>query len=158
MNSVGWAAGLYIGEGSTGVARRKSGQHTRIYMCMQIGMLDTRAMHRFAETLGLENQLRIETYRLDPSRRLAKINVTHLIAAQALNTLLPHMEGTDKGDQTNAAFERCGWTKHNGVWLRPADAYRGVPGNKNAKGKTWTLSPETRRRQMEARHRREALR
>lgn len=155
-----WAAGIFIGEGSAGVCKRPSGKSgTREYVVAQINMLDIRAMTRFAETVEMVPQLSVKPYPLDPTRQVARLAVTHLLGGRLLNLLLPHMRDTDKGDQAIRALVQCGWRElPSGLYAPPAKAYNGVPGNQNAKGKTWKLSEETRARMSAARRRREESR
>jgi hypothetical protein len=99
---LAWAAGLFAGEGSCIVIRRK----TRTYMFLSIQMLDERSVQRFASIFDK----RVETYPLyyDKSRRTYRVSGAGRTAEAILRVMWPYLEGTDKGDQVERVARECG--------------------------------------------------
>jgi hypothetical protein len=98
-----WAAGLFVGEGSVWTSGRG-------YLGLGLMMLDRVAVERFAAALTPHMPPRFN-YKMYPAVPISvdrgKYHRVHLGGTRAFaaaNLLLPHMEGTAKGEQVSAAL------------------------------------------------------
>lgn len=110
---LAWAGGIFVGEGHVSTERRKTP-----YLIFAISMNDHRSVMRFAETiayfiperynwksLGQSVSVTFPTY---SGKVCARIHLGGRSAEGACRALWPWLEGTDKGDQCEAAFDRAG--------------------------------------------------
>jgi hypothetical protein len=111
---LAWAAGVFVGEGHVSVENR-----TRKYLICAISMNDKRAMVKFARAVApfvphrynwrsLGQGVPITSATYAEGKETWRIHLGGRVAEAVIRGLWPYLKGTDKGTQSEIAFEKAG--------------------------------------------------
>lgn len=108
-------------------------------------MLDKGAVEQFCEVFALK--LQDYKYSRDETRRVYRASGVGLRAGMVLNTLLPHMQGTEKHEQVICAFLDADWRRQGTVWVPPIGRKSAaMTGNKHSEETRKKMSESAKRR------------